>query len=328
MPRLCFVTTCMGRLAHLQLTLGRVLAQRDSSCVVVDYSCPERCGEWVSANYHEVRVVRVPGKTKFNHSPAANAGSRAVNAPWVCFFDCDILFEFAFAETVLPLLQPGYYYCPHPIRDWALCGTFICSQEDFERIGGYDEVYKGWGERDFDVYSALEFVGVKRRTFSSSLLRHLPHGERSRVQFHDSKERHVVQSINRIYRFIKFDMMHVTGGLLRQETRDDLYEKVAERMRCTIYKGKPLDLAIEIPGLDLILRYQVHGIRERHIIQFVNMVYRSQLINRFYRFIKAALLRRSLDLTKAIYGRHLPFGRRLDLSLTSKTAKVMSEPGV
>ena len=310
----------MGRLSHLRQTLGQVVVQHDSSCVVVDYSCPERCGEWVSENYSQARVVRVPGMTQFNRSPAANAGSRAVNAPWVCFFDCDILFDPAFADTVLPLLEQGYYYCPHPIRDWALCGTFICSHKDFELIGGFDEVYQGWGERDFDVYSALEFLGLKRRTFSSSLLRHLPHGEESRVQFHASKERHVNQSINRIYRFSKFDMMRATGGFLTPETREDLYKQVTERVKCTIYEGKPLDLSIRIPGLDLILNYQVHGMKERRVIYFINTIYRSHLINWLFRFVKSALLRRSLDLTSAIHGRHLPFGWRLDLHPTSTTS--------
>jgi hypothetical protein len=115
-------------------------------------------------------------------------------------------------------------------------------------------------------------------------------------------------------------MMHVTGGFLPHKTRENLYEKITERTRCTIYEGKPLDLAIEIPGLNLILSYQLHGIREPHVIQFIDMVYGSHLINRLYRFIKVSVLRSSLDLTNAIYGRHLPFGRRLELILSSKTA--------
>lgn len=92
-----------------------------------------------------------------------------------------------------------------------------------------------------------------------------------------------------------------------------------------IYEGKPLDLSIRVPGLDLLLNYQVHGIKERHVIYCINKIYRSPLINWLFRFVKSALLRRSLDLTNAIHGRHLPFGWRLDLRPTSKTSKDMTE---
>lgn len=317
MAQLSFVTTCMARLTHLKLTIGRVVAQPDSACVVVDYSCPQHCGDWISENHREVRVVRVSGKTTFNRSPAANAGARVVTTPWICFFDCDILFESAFAETILSTLEPGYYYCPDPIRDSAVCGTFICSREDFERIGGYDEVYQGWGERDLDVYSALEFIGVKRKSFPSSLLRHLPHSEQLRVQFHNVKTRHVSQTINRIYRFVKFDVMHATGDFLSSNLRAELYEKAAERTRSTIRDGKPLDLAIEIPAMNFILTYKVHGITTRPIMCFIGMIYSSNPINRLHRFVNTVLLRKSLDLTEWIYGRHLPFGLRLEVTLSS-----------
>ena len=308
----------MGRLAQLQETLRQVVVQADSSCVVVDYSCPDRCGEWVSANHPHAHVVQVSGQKTFNRSLAGNAGSRAIDAPWVCFFDCDILFDLRFAEQVLPLLQPGNYYCPSPIRDWALCGTFICSREDFNRIGGYDEVYEGWGERDLDVYTALEFIGIKRQTFPSSLLRHLSHSEQSRVRFHHVKARHVAQSTNRIYRFIKFDLMHVVGQFLPRSTREGLYQKISERTKSAIYEGKPLDLAVDVPGRNLILEYQVYGIKTPLLIRWMMRIYGSHFINRLHRFFKASVLRRSMDFTNAIYGRHLPFGRRLELRLTSK----------
>jgi len=116
-------------------------------------------------------------------------------------------------------------------------------------------------------------------------------------------------------------MMQVTGQFLPQKTREDLYKKITERTRCTIYEGKALDLDTEIAGMDLILSYQVHGIRRCNIIYCIKKVYGSHLINRLHRFIKPSVLRKSMDLTKAIYGRHLPFGRRLELSLTSKAVK-------
>ena len=48
MADLCFVTTCMGRLAALRQTLGPMLDQAEGSrIVVVDYTCPDGAGDWV-----------------------------------------------------------------------------------------------------------------------------------------------------------------------------------------------------------------------------------------------------------------------------------------
>lgn len=321
MASLCFLTTCMGRLKHLRRTLGLVAAQPNSDCVVVDYSCPDRCGDWVAANHPGIHVVRVPGMTSFNRSHAANVGCVAVEAPWICFIDCDVLVDPDFSWTVQPLLEPGRYYCPEPIRDWALCGTFICSREDFDLIGGYDESYRGWGERDFDVYNALEFVGRERRSFPSSLVSHIPHGERSRVRFHEVKERHVAQAVNRIYRFVKFDVMHVTGTPLPPKAREDLYERVSSRTRQALHEGEPLGLVIDVSGSNFALSYEISGSGGRPVSRLTGRIHRSLLINRLHRFGKVRFLRRSLDLTKAIHDRHLPFGRRLDLRLTSHAMK-------
>ena len=49
MAEICIITTCMGRLAHLRQSLPSFTAQPDTSVVVVDYSCPERSGEWVES---------------------------------------------------------------------------------------------------------------------------------------------------------------------------------------------------------------------------------------------------------------------------------------
>src|SRR5262245_39656126 len=189
MASLCFITTCMGRLAYLKKTLGQVVSQEDSSCVVVDYSCPDRCGEWVEATYPEARVVRVPGEKTFNRSIAANAGSRAADTPWICLHGCDISFDPRFAKQIIPMLRAGYYYCPEPISDPGLCGTFISSRQDFERIGGYDQIYRGWGDEDLDVYCALEYIGLKRNTFPAGWLYHIPHGDDLRVKHQTNSHR-------------------------------------------------------------------------------------------------------------------------------------------
>jgi len=197
MATLCFITCCMGRLAFLQRTLGHIVSQPDCACVVVDYSCPERSGDWVAYNYPQAIVVRETGRQTYHHGRARNLGAQAATAPWLCFCDADVLLVPSFGATVLAQLQPGYYYRPDCLTDLGLCGTFICARADFERIGGYDEVYQGWGDEDKDVYQSLEFAGVRPRTFPVSQVQHLPHDDQARVRFYDQKDRLQSFSINR-----------------------------------------------------------------------------------------------------------------------------------
>src|SRR5262249_21189057 len=107
--RLGFIISCMGRLADLHQTLGRFVAQPDCSCVVVDYSCPERSGEWVAANYPSVRVVRVEGRAEFQRAEACNLGAAAADAHWLCFTDADIQIAPNFAQAIFPRLEAGCY---------------------------------------------------------------------------------------------------------------------------------------------------------------------------------------------------------------------------
>jgi glycosyltransferase involved in cell wall biosynthesis len=303
----------MGRLDFLKRTLERIVGQPDSACVVVDYSCPDGCGEWVEANHPGVRVVRVPGRKTFNRSLASNAGGEAVDSAWICFCDCDVQFDPGFASHMLPRLEPGRYYCPHPIREWGLNGTFICARADFERVGGYDAVYEGWGEDDVDLYGALEFVGVDRRSFPSSLLRHIQHSDRSRVRFHEIKERHLAQTINRIYRFAKFDLMRETGGPLTLSARENLYATVREKTEGAIVEGRSLGLVIAVPESRRILRYEIASPRNRRGSRLIGRIHRSSMAKRFYGFAKGKVLQRELlDLSWIMHDRHLPSGLRLE----------------
>ncbi len=272
MSALCFVTSCMGRLRALRQTLGSVDAQLDSTVVVVDYSCPEGSGDWVESAYPGVRVVRESGQTRYNHSRSRNLGARAATDQWLCFCDADILFAPTFAAAVVPMLHRGHYYRPDPLDDLGIWGTFVCHRADFERVGGYDEVYQGWGDEDMDLYDALEMAGVKRQNFSASLLRHLPHDDAERVRFYDNKNRWLNCSINRLYRVMKSHLIRVRGQTLTPKVRELLYRLAATNVNAAVGDGQPRQVTLELgdvavmPGdwelsCCLTFRYYQPGVR-------------------------------------------------------------------
>src|SRR3954465_14003560 len=82
------VTTCMGRLEHLEITLPMMLAEFDE-VIVVDWSCPDWSGDWAAKE--GAKVVYKKGQEFFNASRARNLGARAATGRSVCFIDADCM---------------------------------------------------------------------------------------------------------------------------------------------------------------------------------------------------------------------------------------------
>ncbi len=227
MVDICFITTCMGRLDHLRQTLGTWVAQPGASCIVVDYSCPERCGDWVEQTYPQVQVIRVPGKSHFHLAHARNLGAREANAPWLCFIDADIALASSFTEAVLPLLRPGHFYRADPCET-GLVGTVLCSRADFAGIDGYDEVIQGWGAEDLDLNARLGLLGLAEAGFPGQLVRSLSHNDELRVKFYDIKRKEISATINKRYLDVKYDLMKLLGQFPSLEMRRHIYLSVGD----------------------------------------------------------------------------------------------------
>ena len=236
-PLMTFVTTCKGRLEDLQQTLPRLVTQPKTQVIVVDYSCPQQCGQWVRNNFPEVTVVDIPDKDVFDRSHAKNSGVAAANTPWICLIDADVELDPEFSETVIAMLQPGSFYrSSHPGEGTG--GTFVVHRDDFDRVGGHDPVFQGWGEEDDDLIDALKFVGLSVRRYPASLIRHRDHDDDARTLFHQDSDRRHSHMINRIYRCGKWDLARLTGTVAPIERRQALYKTVEKEVRSLIGQGK------------------------------------------------------------------------------------------
>jgi glycosyltransferase involved in cell wall biosynthesis len=226
MPELCLITTCMGRLAHLRQTLAAAVVQPHCSCVVVDYSCPEHCGDWVEQHFPAVKVARVKGRELFNPAHARNCGAAAADAPWLGFFDADVILSPSFAERVLPLLHAGQFYRAQPFVK-ELMGTFLCRRDDFLKVGGYDEVFQSWSSEDRDLYDRLRLRGIEEKSFPVELLTPIVHADDLRVQHFPVKSAEISHVINTLYRMAKLDLMKLLNRDLSEAERRLLYADAA-----------------------------------------------------------------------------------------------------
>lgn len=243
MPSLALITTCRGRLPHLQESLPTFVAQPAAEVVVVDYGCPARSGDWVERGYPQVKVVRAGERPHFELSRARNLGAAAATAPWLCFVDADIRLAPEFMARVGPQLEPGAFYQakPRTIETW---GTSISARADFERVGGYDEVLQGWGKDDDDYYARLVLAGVRHASFPGELLVPISHGDAQRVESYELKDRWLSESINHVYCRAKHDLELLRREPLAVDLRRRLYDEVRAAVLRARGSDGPLELRI------------------------------------------------------------------------------------
>jgi glycosyltransferase involved in cell wall biosynthesis len=221
------ITTCKGRLAHLQQTLP-ALMRTGMEVVVVDYDCPDGAGAWVQATYRQARVVAVTERPRFNLSAARNLGAAAASGEWLLFLDADVSVDPGLPAAIERDLRPGVFLLADP-RPPELWGVLLVSRTYFDAVEGYDGVFEGWGAEDVDLVERLEIRGLRPGSFPGGLLTSIPHGDAQRTQFHEIADTNLSASINGFYRIAKNNLAR-HGDWLGLDARRRLYAHVREAM--------------------------------------------------------------------------------------------------
>jgi glycosyltransferase involved in cell wall biosynthesis len=248
-PALSIITTCKGRLSYLRQTLPMMVAQQNAECIVVDYGCPEGAGDWVARTFPQVKVVRVGDDPLFNQCRAKNLGAVTATAPLFCFVDSDINLSPEFAPRMLENCTAKTFYRAHPVTmdTW---GTFVCRQEDFWQVGGFDEVFAGYGASPEDLYLRLADSGAAERGFPASLISSIPNSEAERTAHYDTANRWWQHRINSLYLIAKLDLMKLLGEDLPIEQREALHEQSRQAIQ------HAMDSSAKLATLDVSLEDQ------------------------------------------------------------------------
>jgi len=220
------ITTCKGRLAHLQETLPTLMALPDCEVVVVDYDCPQAAGDWVHATFPAAKVVRVADRPHYKAAEARNLGVAAATSSWLFLVDADVAVWPTFVAAIAPLLKVGIFLRPVP-QPPELAGTCVVAKSDLAAIGGYDEVFEGWGGEDIDMFKRLEDSGRQARSFPATLLSFAAHGDEARGLYHAVRDPRVNVVINSLYRRVKNDMRALDVDP-PEETRRAIYAQIRQ----------------------------------------------------------------------------------------------------
>lgn len=165
------ITSCMGRLEHLKQSLPAMLRQ-SAEVIVVDYSCPERSGDYVEEHFPAARVVRVEGQTAFCNAKPRNAAAAEATGEILIFCDADTIVADHAVVWIDEHLPPGKYgwitnksakrfVGPARLSRNQLRGFQVISAAAFREIGGFDEVLHGYADgADVEIERRLHLIDV------------------------------------------------------------------------------------------------------------------------------------------------------------------------
>lgn len=169
------VTTCMGRLDHLEITLPLMLEEFER-VIVVDWSCPQHSGEWAAKQGAE--VVYQTNQKYFSISKARNVGARCVQSRSVCFIDADTVVMAGLKAEIESQLDISSFVIAarrsdgYDISD--LGGFLAVDIGRFWGVKGYNESLQGYSLEDSFLRAQLHFeLGLKpKRVSRVSAIRH------------------------------------------------------------------------------------------------------------------------------------------------------------
>lgn len=250
-PTYSIVTTCKGRLDDLKKSLPRFAAQPDAEVIVVDYDCPEHCGEWVATEFPAVKVVAVPDRPLFNLPDARNHGAKMATGKVLVFLDADIIVAEDFLErTKFPGRKKVFGAFEAFGNRNSLRGSSMIRRVDFEALEGFDELLSGYGGEDLDMYMRLRISGAEQVDLDEAGI------EEVIEQTREERQRH--RPPNLTLQFLRGQLYQLAKELVMRShalERLDLPARkqimaMVDRQVGPLFKGeKDFEMTIELPDL-------------------------------------------------------------------------------
>lgn len=258
-PAVSFITTCKGRLAHLQETLPRMVAQSGAEIIVVDYGCPQGTAAWVRANHPAVKVVQIMDDPVFWKARAANLGAAEASGRFLCFIDADMKLKGDLGAWITHNANEKSFYLPHPLKTTA-AGTCVIPAKSFARVRGYDEAFRGWGGEDYELYDRLAYFGYRVEGYPSDLVEPIEHGDDQRSFPQGVNSLPTALRIALLYRTVKLDIARLSGDVPELETRRQLMEYIRSVVLKFESTGLPQDGRLKIEVKLGMNKYQLDNV--------------------------------------------------------------------
>ena len=238
---------CKGRLAFLEQTAPALIGQPGVRYCLVDYDCPEQCGDWAEQTFPaavaagRLVIERVRDRPQFNKSAAHNVGARrliAAGLRHICFVDADTVCDPAFVSWLRPQLAAApdrFWIAARTATGWedpGFVGFLALPAALFGASGGFDEWFQEWGGEDLELRLRLHLE--QRAAYGEvplSFFTELRHGDALRTQFRKIASPDQSNRLNTVYWALK--LRRRTGKSLSEldETARRLFAFIPHRNR-------------------------------------------------------------------------------------------------
>lgn len=182
MAKISFCIVCMNRLHQLKQTLPENLKiykeNKNIEFVLLDYNSNDGLEDWIKSELKTHLItgrliyLKTPDPTIFSHSHSKNMALKSAKGEIICSVNADHFIGLNFDQYLINLFKkfPRSFISPYvpegsnlkyiPPRD--VVGKICLKKEDFMKLHGFDERFKGYGFEDVDFVKRLECSGLKR----------------------------------------------------------------------------------------------------------------------------------------------------------------------
>lgn len=251
-----------------------MIAQGAKEVIVVDYSCPEGTGDYVSAHYPDVVLVRVEGEAHFSNWKARNAGAEAATGDMLVFVDADIVLADGAIRSLDEQIPEGAYGSFDRETSWAvsksraglpanqLKGFLAIPAKAFHRLGGYDDVLLGYAAgADTDLEDRMPLIKVAKQPLDPKILEQvLEHDAASRTRHHAFPVR-ISYCAGLLYRDAKRTILGQRGKVtLPLEMRERLFDAAmaaAQDAASRDFPGNRVSLLVNLYSYPIMMPRQL-----------------------------------------------------------------------
>jgi hypothetical protein len=211
-PWLWFVICGGGNPDRAWHTAEALVDYPRASCLLVEASPVVSSGLCAAARRLDISVIAVP---HLSYSQGAQARSDAIAFVdpdgILCFVDDHVLPAANFSDFVLSELDETSFLLPDE-NVLSASTPLVCKRAHFDRAGGFDRNFQGWGEEVIDLADALRRIDVAPQTIPEALLLPLVSSSAHQLGRDRGQNQDARRGVHASYRRAKAAILDECGG--------------------------------------------------------------------------------------------------------------------
>jgi GT2 family glycosyltransferase len=155
-----------------------VYCQGVDEVIIVDWTSDSK----FNVNYPKVKIIRVEGQQYWAASKAFNYAISQCQGDRIIRCDSDYVLHPLYLKahpyaknTAYSGVLTSAFDIVKKYYQWFIAGNIIVNREDFDKVGGFNELLVGYGSEDSYLHESLKLAGVNLQPVNYHMIWHLYH---------------------------------------------------------------------------------------------------------------------------------------------------------